>query len=1199
MTSVVVRNAPSNGHIHADNDSDDDEKSHVITADSLSLIAAPHIRDEINPEARVVLSAGDSADPFDSRRASRVSDRDNSYRARRFDRALSPSRDAGRNSDVAEREKEILREEALVIKQIQQAAIMRAAKAAAAAAARSTKRIRSSEGASSWDGEEPLMSASEEAEEHEERSRAAKTEWDDTPQRLLDDTPSSSPPRKRNRWGEQSTEDGATDVPERKQHIRPPVPLFDQTDAAADMTPSRKANRWSKTPAPPPIASTASAAPLSVDLYRQQMEMDRRNAPLSDADLEALLPGTVDGFQIVTPPQSYKRKDTSASDQATFAAATTPLAHHSGFFMAETALSNSLLADIPMTSDESGLPAFTKADDAAFFGVLFDNVADDDITDPTERTRRRILRLILKIKNGLPPQRKSALRQLTDRAREFGCAALFDTILPMLMSPQLEDQERHLLTKCIDRVLFKVTDLDQRYVHKILVVIEPLLIDEDYYARVEGRQIISNLSKAAGLATMIEVLLPDIDSHDEYVRNTTARAFAVVASACGIHALIPFLRSICHLRTWEGRHTGMKIIQQIAILLGPAVLPHLTQLVECMQLGLDDEQVKVKCITALSLAALAESAFPYGIESFDPILKPLWRGIHQHRGKTLAAFLKAIGYIIPLMDTAYAAHFTQVVMPVVTREFANPDEEMKKILLKVIKQCVGCDGVDTAYVRASIMPDFFKCFWVRRMALERRNARELIDTTVELSHKVGTSDIISRIVHELKDESELYRILIVETIDKVVTAEGATDIGQSLEERLIDGLLYAYQEQTAMTEDSPVMLNGFGVVISALGKRTKAYLPQICGIIKWRLNNKLAKVRQQSADLITRIAAVMSVCDEEKLLAHLGVVCYEYLGEEFPDVLASILAALLAIVDALGMSKMTPPISEILPRLTPILRNRHEAVQEACIKLVGRIADGGADVISGKEWMRICHELIDMLKAHKKSIRRAAVSTFGSIAKAIGPHDVVATLLNNLRVQERQNRVATTVALAIVAEQCAPFTVVPALMNEYRVRELNVQNGVLKAFSFMFEYIVEMGKDYIHTLIPLLEDALTDRDTVHRQTAATMVKHMALGTVGLGYNDCFIHLLNFIWPNIFEQSPHVINSIMDAIEAIRVALGPNIILTYLLTGLYHPSRAVRTVYWRIYNQTYVAGAHAMVSAYPQLPNDANNDYTRYELMTFI
>ena len=58
------------------------------------------------------------------------------------------------------------------------------------------------------------------------------------------------------------------------------------------------------------------------------------------------------------------------------------------------------------------------------------------------------------------------------------------------------------------------------------------------------------------------------------------------------------------------------------------------------------------------------------------------------------------------------------------------------------------------------------------------------------------------------------------------------------------------------------MLNGFGTVVNALGKRVKAYLPQICGTILWRLNNKSAKVRQQAADLISRIAVVMKTCQE-------------------------------------------------------------------------------------------------------------------------------------------------------------------------------------------------------------------------------------------------------------------------------------------------------------------------------------------------
>ena len=45
----------------------------------------------------------------------------------------------------------------------------------------------------------------------------------------------------------------------------------------------------------------------------------------------------------------------------------------------------------------------------------------------------------------------------------------------------------------------------------------------------------------------------------------------------------------------------------------------------------------------------------------------------------------------------------------------------------------------------------------------------------------------------------------------------------------------------------------------------------------------------------------------------------------------------------IGMTKMTPPIKDLLPRLTPILKNRHEKVQENCIDLVGRIADRGKE----------------------------------------------------------------------------------------------------------------------------------------------------------------------------------------------------------------------------------------------------------------
>lgn len=54
---------------------------------------------------------------------------------------------------------------------------------------------------------------------------------------------------------------------------------------------------------------------------------------------------------------------------------------------------------------------------------------------------------------------------------------------------------------------------------------------------------------------------------------------------------------------------------------------------------------------------------------------------------------------------------------------------------------------------------------------------------------------------------------------------------------------------------------------------------------------------------------------------------YEYLGEEYPEVLGSILGGLKAIVNVIGMTKMTPPIKDLLPRLTPILKNRSESMR--------------------------------------------------------------------------------------------------------------------------------------------------------------------------------------------------------------------------------------------------------------------------------
>ena len=64
-----------------------------------------------------------------------------------------------------------------------------------------------------------------------------------------------------------------------------------------------------------------------------------------------------------------------------------------------------------------------------------------------------------------------------------------------------------------------------------------------------------------------------------------------VAHLCRVISLCVcgYLLLLC---TYQARHTGIKIVQQIAILIGCAVLPHLKEMVTIIEHGLTDEQQK-------------------------------------------------------------------------------------------------------------------------------------------------------------------------------------------------------------------------------------------------------------------------------------------------------------------------------------------------------------------------------------------------------------------------------------------------------------------------------------------------------------------------------------------------------------------------------------------------------------------------------
>jgi splicing factor 3B subunit 1 len=229
------------------------------------------------------------------------------------------------------------------------------------------------------------------------------------------------------------------------------------------------------------------------------------------------------------------------------------------------------------------------------------------------------------------------------------------------------------------------------------------------------------------------------------------------------------------------------------------------------------------------------------------------------------------------------------------------------------------------------------------VALDRRNYKQVVETTVELAQKAGVTEIVGRIVPGLKDDSEAYRKMVMETMAKVISDLGASDIDERLELQLIDGIIYAFQEQT---QEDTVMLDGFGTIVNALGRCQQHQHHDLMFMFAYRrscqavsdpdrVDHPLAAQQQErqgpaasggsdqqagSGHQAVRRGqlAVQAGCRPLRAAGR-GVSGYAW-KVGFPScrrpslISCSIIAAEAAIANVVGMTQMSPPVKDLCTR---------------------------------------------------------------------------------------------------------------------------------------------------------------------------------------------------------------------------------------------------------------------------------------------
>ena len=224
---------------------------------------------------------------------------------------------------------------------------------------------------------------------------------------------------RRNRWdysGDNSYARGAGgETPTPNRWVEPTPMRMGETP-----TPRRMAGRskWDEPPTPGSVAGgetpvygtqkdpglmtpTPEISGHKMQMWRLENELNEKNRELTDEELDRLLPAQ--GYEVVKAPEGYQPAKSQRK-----VAAPTPLAEASMYYKLPEQ-KNTKPYDLPATPshDPNALP-YIKPEDLGYFSALLNEVDEEKLT-PEEQRDRKIMVLLLKVKNGTPPMRKSAL----------------------------------------------------------------------------------------------------------------------------------------------------------------------------------------------------------------------------------------------------------------------------------------------------------------------------------------------------------------------------------------------------------------------------------------------------------------------------------------------------------------------------------------------------------------------------------------------------------------------------------------------------------------------------------------------------------------------------------------------------------------------------------------------------------------------
>jgi hypothetical protein len=346
-----------------------------------------------------------------------------------------------------------------------------------------------------------------------------------------------------------------------------------------------------------------------------------------------------------------------------------------------------------------------------------------------------------------------------------------------------------------------------------------------------------------------------------------------------------------------------------------------------------------------------------------------------------------------------------------------------------------------------------------------------------------------------------------------------------------------------------------------MGSKSKLFLPQVSGLIKWGLFNKNPYVQKYTSKFVTNFIPIFFYFKEKILVGYLGTILVDEIDNKSTRIKKFFLKSLCQIVKVFPANYCIPPIEEIFASIYPLIKNIKIRLKSDLINLLSLIMNRKILFIPKKDLILLCSVLVNMQKNHNIKNRKVSLKIINQISKIYGPNEIVDFLIDLLEKSKGIFRLSIIITLATLAYNQNLQLILPKLYQQYLTTKFQPVPNIIKSLIYILEHVESFKLlNYGNSLGIILEIEMFIRKSSNNPLLFLLIGKFIEKLQFSGLETKLVLVFKFLIINFFKSSGLILRYLFFAFEKLLSTLNPIIWWKPLFQGLIHRKRKIRILY---------------------------------------